>query len=97
MMEANKNVGLFDYTIVENTNNVFQIDCIWCAWHATYKQLEARKREYRFVMPMMPFIRLIFNKQALNIKEQKHWDGGNACCDSRFERSVIGLVDNKKF
>jgi hypothetical protein len=23
----------------------------------------------------MLFIRIIFNKQTLNIKEQKHWDG----------------------
>ena len=43
MMEANKNAGLFDYKVVEDTGDTFQMDCIWCAWHATYKQLEAEE------------------------------------------------------
>jgi hypothetical protein len=37
--------------------------------------LESQKHAYLFATLMMLFIQILLNKQALNIKEQKHWDG----------------------
>jgi len=89
MMEANKNVGLFDYTIVENANNVFQIDCIWCAWHATYKQLEAEEACIPVCHADDAFYPAYFQQTGIEYKRTKTLGWGNACCDFRFERSAI--------
>ncbi|MBU0767489.1 MAG: L-2-amino-thiazoline-4-carboxylic acid hydrolase, partial [Proteobacteria bacterium] len=88
MMEANKNVGLFDYTIVENTDNVFQMDCIWCAWHATYKQLEAEEACIPVCYADDAFYPDYFQQTDIEYKRTKTLGWGNACCDFRFERSV---------
>ena len=88
MMEANKNVGLFDYTIVENTDDVFQMDCIWCAWHATYKQLEAEEACIPVCHADDAFYPDYFQQTGIEYKRTKTLGWGNACCDFRFERSV---------
>jgi hypothetical protein len=44
---------------------------------------------------MMLFIRIIFNERQLNIKEQKHWDGGMHAVISDLNVRVLRLADIK--
>ena len=88
MMEANKNVGLFDYTIVENTDYVFQMDCIWCAWHEAYKHLGAEDACIPVCYADDAFYPDYFQKTDIEYKRAKTMGWGNTCCDFRFERSV---------
>ena len=90
MMEVNKNVGLFDYKVVENTGDAFQMDCIWCAWHETYKQLGAEEACIPVCHSDDAFYPDYFQQTGIEYKRTKTLGWGNACCDFRFERSVKG-------
>lgn len=89
MMEANKNVGLFDYKIVENTIDTFQIDCTWCAWHKTYKQLGVEEACIPVCHADDAFYPDYFQQTNIEYKRTKTLGWGGACCDFKFERSVI--------
>jgi len=89
MMEANKNVGLFEYNIVEDTGDTFQMDCIWCAWHATFKQLDAEGACIPVCHADDAFYPDYFQQTDIEYKRTKTLGWGNVCCDFRFERSII--------
>jgi len=89
MMEANKNVGLFDYKVVKNTGDAFQMDCAWCAWHETYKQLGAEEACMPVYHADDAFFPDYFQQTDVEYKRAKTLGWGNACCDFRFERSII--------
>jgi hypothetical protein len=48
-------------------------------------------------MPMMLFIRIIFNKQTLNIKERKHWGGVMLAVISGLNVLLLWIAGNKKY
>ena len=89
MMEANRNVGLFDYKVVENTVDTFQMDCVWCAWRETYIQLEVEEACIPVCYADDAFYPNYFQQTDIEYKRTKTLGWGNACCDFRFERSVI--------
>ncbi len=89
MMKANKNVGLFDYKMAENTVGAFQMDCIWCAWHETYKQLGVGKACIPVCHADDAFYPNYFRQFGIEYKRTKTLGWGNACCDFRFERSAV--------
>ena len=88
MMEANKDVGLFNYKVIENTSDVFQMDCIWCAWHETYKQLGAEEACIPVCHADDAFYPDYFQQIDIEYNRTKTLGWGNACCDFRFKRSV---------
>jgi hypothetical protein len=88
MMEANKNVGLFDYKVVENTGDAFQMDCIWCAWHETFRQLGVEEACIPVCHADDAFYPDYFQQTNIEYKRTKTLGWGNACCDFRFERSI---------
>ena len=88
MMGANKKVGLFDYKIVVNNNDMFQMDCIWCAWHETYKHLGAKDACIPICYADDAFYPDYFQKTGIKYNRTKTLGWGNAICDFRFERSV---------
>jgi hypothetical protein len=88
MMEANKNVGLFDYKVVENTGDAFQMDCIWCAWHETFRQLGVEEACIPVCHADDAFYLDYFQQTDIEYKRTKTLGWGNACCDFRFERSI---------
>jgi hypothetical protein len=89
MMEANKNVGLFDYKVVENTGDAFQMDCIWCAWHETFRQLGVKEACIPVCHADDAFYPDYFQQTDIEYKRAKTLGWGNACCDFRFERSIV--------
>jgi L-2-amino-thiazoline-4-carboxylic acid hydrolase len=90
MMKANNNVGLFDYKIVENTGDVFQMNCIWCAWYETYKQLGVEEACIPVCHADDAFYPDYFQQTDIKYKRTKTLGWGNACCDFRFERFIKG-------
>jgi hypothetical protein len=88
MMEANRNVGLFDYKVVENTVDTFQMDCVWCAWRETYIHLGIEEACVPVCYADDAFYPDYFQQTDIEYKRTKTLGWGNACCDFRFERSV---------
>jgi hypothetical protein len=89
MMEANKKVGLFDYKIVENTGDTFGMNCIWCAWHETYKQLGVEEACIPVCHADDAFYPDYFRQTGIRYKRTQTLGWGSNCCDFRFERSHL--------
>ncbi|MBW2489754.1 MAG: L-2-amino-thiazoline-4-carboxylic acid hydrolase [Deltaproteobacteria bacterium] len=89
MMEANKNVGLFDYKIVKDTEDAFQMDCFWCVWHETYKQLGAKDACIPVCHADDAFYPDYFQQTDIKYKRTQTLGWGEDRCDFRFERSII--------
>lgn len=87
MMEANKNAGLFDYEIAKNTQDVLQINCTWCAWYETYKQLGVEEACIPVCHADDAFYPAYFRQTNIKYKRTKTIGWGNDCCDFCFERS----------
>ena len=89
MMEANRNVGLFDYKVVENTVDIFQMDCVWCAWREIYIHLGAEEACVPVCYADDAFYPNYFQQTDIEYKRTKTLGWGNTCCDFRFERSIF--------
>ncbi len=89
LMDANRNVGLFDYNIVEDTEDAFQMDCIWCVWHETYKQLGAGDACIPVCHADDAFYPDYFQQTNIKYKRTQTLGWGDNRCDFRFERSII--------
>ncbi len=89
MMAANENDGLFDYKIIEDTVYTFQMDCVWCAWHETYKQIGVEEACIPVCYADDAFYPDYFQRTTIEYKRTKTLGWGNTCCDFRFERSGI--------
>jgi hypothetical protein len=91
MMEANRSAGLFDCQLTENTDDTFQMDCIWCAWHEIYKQLGVEEACIPVCHADDAFYPDYFQKTGIRYKRKQTLGWGNNCCDFRFERSAIAV------
>ena len=89
MMEANKNVGLFNYKLVENTGDTFQLDCIWCAWHEANKQFGVEEACIPVCHADDTFYPHYFQQIGIEYKRTKKLGWRNNCCNFRFERSHL--------
>lgn len=87
MMAANKKAGLFEYKIAQNAQDVFQIDCVWCAWYATYKQLGVEEACIPVCHADDAFYPEYFQQTDIRYKRTKTIGWGNDCCDFCFGRS----------
>jgi hypothetical protein len=88
MMEANKDAGLFDYKLEENTVDAFQIDCLWCAWHEAYKQLGVEEACIPVCYADDAFYPDYLRQTDIEYNRTKTLGWENACCDFKFERSA---------
>ncbi len=85
-MEANKKAGVHDFEIVKETQDVFQVNCIWCAWNDIYKQLGVSDA----CMPICNVDDIFFpdycQKAGIKYSRSGALATGNKYCDYRFER-----------
>lgn len=89
MMDANKKIGLFDYEIAKNTQHILQMNCIWCAWHETYKQVGVEEACIPVCHADDAFYPDYFRQTGIRYKRTKTLGWGNDCCDFRFEHSHL--------
>ena len=86
MAEADKNAGCHEYELVEDTENTFQMNCIYCAWYEIPKLLGVKEAClpscYADEVYLPDALRMI----GIEFKRTGTIARGNNCCDFRFER-----------
>jgi len=86
MAEADKKAGCHVYELVEDTENTFQVNCIYCAWYEIPKLLgviEACLPScYADDVYLPDALRMI----GIEFKRTNTMARGGNCCDFRFER-----------
>ena len=86
MTDADKNAGSHVYEIVENTDNTFQMNCIYCAWYEIPKLLGVKEAClpscYGDDVYLPDALRMI----GIEFKRTSTLARGGDCCDFRFER-----------
>ncbi len=86
LMSASKDIGIFDFETVENENNVFQVNCTWCAWHEIYKELGTADACIPVCCVDDIFYPEYCRKAGINYTREKSLGKGGDFCDYRFER-----------
>lgn len=89
MMDANRKAGLFEYEIFEDSQDVLQINCIWCAWHEIYKNSGLKKACIPVCHADDTFYPDYLRQTGIRYKRTKTIGWGNECCDFRFERKKL--------
>jgi hypothetical protein len=86
MAEADKNAGCHEYELVENTDNTFQMNCIYCAWYEIPKLLGVKEAClpscYADDVYLPDALRMI----GIEFKRTSTMARGENYCDFRFER-----------
>jgi hypothetical protein len=86
MAEADKNAGCHVYELFENTDNTFQMNCIYCAWFEIPKLLGVKEAClpscYADDVYLPDALRMI----GIEFKRTSTMARGGDCCDFRFER-----------
>ncbi len=89
MMDANRKAGLFDYEIFEDSPDVLQINCIWCAWYEIYKNVGLKEACIPVCHADDAFYPDYLRQTGISYKRTKTLGWGNDCCDFRFEREKL--------
>ena len=86
MAEADKIAGCHEYELIENTDDTFQMNCIYCAWYEIPKLLGVKEaclpNCYADDVYLPDALRMIH----IEFKRTKTLARGGDCCDFRFER-----------
>jgi hypothetical protein len=86
MAEADKDAGCHEYELVEDTENTFQMNCIYCAWYEIPRLLGVKEAClpscYADDVYLPDALRII----GIEFKRTGTIARGNNCCDFRFER-----------
>jgi hypothetical protein len=86
MAEADKNAGCHEYELVKNTDNTFQMNCIYCAWYEIPKLLGVKEACLPSCYADDVFLPEALGMIGIEFKRTNTMARGQNCCDFRFER-----------
>ena len=86
MAEADKNAGCHEYQLVEDTENTFQMNCIYCAWYEIPKLLGVKEACLPSCYADEVYLPDALKTIGIAFKRTGTIARGNNCCDFRFER-----------
>lgn len=86
LMNSSRKIGAFDYDVVENKKDAFQVNCTWCAWHEIHKLLGLENACLPYCHVDDVFFPDYCRQIGVRFKRKNTLARGGTCCDYRFER-----------